>query len=72
MLPPDPGSGKMPEYRVYIVGHDGHFQSSVALDCADDHAATEYAKQLVDGHDIELWQRDRKITTFQRKPKIEF
>jgi len=23
------------------------------------------AKQLVDGHDVELWQRDQKIATFK-------
>jgi hypothetical protein len=51
----------MPYYRAYIIGRDGHFQKAVDLDCADDKAATEYAKQLVDGHDVELWQRDRKV-----------
>jgi hypothetical protein len=25
------------------------------------------AKQLVDGHDIELWQLDRQIATFSRE-----
>lgn len=59
----------MPEYRAYIIGLDGHFQKSVPLECADDDAAKAQAKQLVDGHDIELWQRDRKIATFERKPK---
>jgi hypothetical protein len=29
-------------------------------------AAKERAKQLVDGHNVELWQRDRKIATFTR------
>ena len=47
-------------------------QSSIALDCAGDDAAIESAKQLDDGQDIELWQRDRKVATFQAKPKIEF
>jgi hypothetical protein len=59
----------MPEYRVYVVGHDCHFQSSVPLECADDDAAMEQARQLVDGHDVELWQRARKIATFEHKPK---
>jgi hypothetical protein len=59
----------MPEYRAYIIGLDGHFQKSVPLECADDDAAKAQAEQLVDGHDIELWQRDRKIATFERKPK---
>jgi hypothetical protein len=63
------GSGKMPDYRVYIVGSDGHFSDVVPLECADDGEAVEQAKQLVDGHDVELWQRDRKVATFERKPK---
>jgi hypothetical protein len=62
----------MPEYRVYIVGSDGHFFNSVEIECADDAEATEKAQQLVDGHDVELWQRDRKVVTFQHKPKIQF
>jgi hypothetical protein len=61
----------MPDYRVYIVGSDGHFFNSVPLECDDDTEALERAKQLVDGHDIELWQRDRKIARFDRKPKIQ-
>jgi hypothetical protein len=62
----------MPEYRAYIVGRDGHFPRSVPLECTDDDTAMDQAKQLVDGHDVELWQRDRKIATFDRKPKIQF
>jgi hypothetical protein len=30
----------MPEYRVYIIGSDGHFVNSVELDCADDSELT--------------------------------
>ena len=62
----------MPEYRAYIVGPDGHFQSSVALECDDDDKAMEQAQQLVDGHDVELWQRARKLARFEHKPKIQF
>jgi hypothetical protein len=62
----------VPEYRVYIVGSDGHFKEAVPLACADDDTAKRQAKQLVNGHDVELWQRDRKIATFQHKPKIQF
>jgi hypothetical protein len=42
------------------------FINAFELECADDTEAKERAKQLVDGHDIELWQRDRKITVFKR------
>ena len=59
----------MPEYRVYVIGQDGHFLKSEHLDCADDDDAIEAAKQLIDGHDIELWQRDRRVAQFDRNAK---
>jgi hypothetical protein len=31
--------------------------------------AKERAKQLVDGHDIELWQLGRKVALFKHKPE---
>lgn len=57
----------MPEYRVYIIGENGHFMRSEELECSDDTEAIETAKQLIDGHDIELWQRARKIAKFDRE-----
>jgi len=51
----------MTYYRAYIIGQDGHFKGAIDLDCADDAAAVESAKQLVNGHDVELWQRDRRV-----------
>jgi hypothetical protein len=62
----------MPDYRIYIVGSDGHFDSAVPLECADDLEAMEKARQLVDGRDVELWQRARKVATFQRKQQFQF
>jgi hypothetical protein len=59
----------MPEYRVYVVGGDGHFQRSIPLDCASDEIAKQEAEKLVDGHDVELWQRDRKIARLECKSK---
>lgn len=56
----------MPDYRVYIIGQDGHFQKYVPLDCADDDVAKKQAEQLLDGHGLELWQRDRKVATFAK------
>jgi hypothetical protein len=52
----------MPYYRAYIIGQDGHFIEAINLDCADDAAAVDSAKQLVNGHDVELWQQDRMVT----------
>jgi hypothetical protein len=58
----------MAEYRAYIIGVDGHFIRAVELVCPDDETAKEYAKQLVDGHDVELWQLDRQIAKFLKEP----
>jgi hypothetical protein len=63
-LPPDQRYSNMPDYRAYIIGTDGKVQESVPLDCADDDVAMLKAKQLVDGHHVELWQRTRKIARF--------
>jgi oligoribonuclease NrnB/cAMP/cGMP phosphodiesterase (DHH superfamily) len=54
----------MRDYRAYIVGIDGSFNSIIAEflhNHPDDTTAIEAAKQLVDSHDIELWDRDRFV-----------
>jgi hypothetical protein len=33
----------MPEYRIYTIGSDGHFYSSIPLVCADDAEAMKQA-----------------------------
>jgi hypothetical protein len=43
--------------------------SRPAHDCPDDAAAVEYAKQYIDGKDIELWQSNRKVAEFEHKPE---
>ena len=52
------------DYRAYIMGPDGHIQNRVELRCDADVEAIRLAKQVVDGHDVELWQLDRYIETF--------
>src|SRR3954452_726950 len=60
------------EYRVYVIGDDGHFIRAVHLVCSDDNAALTQAKQLVDRHHIELWQGDRKLATSHHiNPKLK-
>ncbi|MFK4385160.1 hypothetical protein [Bradyrhizobium sp. USDA 223] len=54
----------MQEYRAYVVDQDGHFTTRIDLVCADEDSARERAKQLVDGHAVELWQGNRKIDRF--------
>jgi hypothetical protein len=57
----------MPDYRAYLIGSDGHIFEAVEVDMPDDAAAIAAAQQLVDGHDVELRQRDRKIAKFEHK-----
>jgi hypothetical protein len=59
----------MSDYRVYIIGDDGHFQKAFSLDCGDDNAAIESAKLFIDGHDLELWQRDRLVARLDHRRK---
>lgn len=56
----------MEGYRVYILGADGHVENRVDLMCENEAEAIRLAKQLVDGHDVELWQLGRRVETFKR------
>ena len=52
-------------YDAYFTGDDGHITNRVTIIAANDEEAKERAKQLVDGHTIELWQEGRKVATFE-------
>jgi hypothetical protein len=52
------------DYEAYMLGPDGHITARLDLHCADEEAAKENARQLVNGHAVELWQRDRRLATF--------
>jgi hypothetical protein len=54
----------MQGFRAYIIGLDGHIIDRLDLFCADEEQAKCKAKQLVDGHAVELWDRDRKIVRY--------
>jgi hypothetical protein len=59
----------MAEYRACIIGADGRFVRAIELVCPDDDSAKEYARQLVDGHDVELWQAARQVAKYDHQPK---
>lgn len=42
---------------------------AIEVNCPDDTAAVEFAKQFIDGKDIELWQSNRKVAEFEHKPE---
>lgn len=52
-------------YYAYIMGRDGHIQDRVDIACSDEEEAKRRAKQLVDGHAVELWQEARRIDRFE-------
>ena len=59
----------MNEYRAYTVGIDGHFTASRAFACVNDDDAIVWAKQLVDGHDVELWSGERFVIKLDHREK---
>jgi hypothetical protein len=62
----------MEGYRVYILGPDGHVQNRIDIICDDEAEAIRLAKQLVDGHDVELWHLGRLVETFRPRRKGSF
>ena len=59
----------MPDYRVYFVGPDGHFFNFKPLICGSDDEALAEARQLIDGHAVELWSGERFITKLKHEPE---
>jgi hypothetical protein len=55
------GVSEVTKYRAYVMGEDGFIAHLRAFICGNDADATVWAKQLGDGHDIELWSGDRLV-----------
>jgi hypothetical protein len=52
----------MAMYRFYTIRKDGHVAGPpIDYDAARDPEAIAHAKQLQDGHDIEIWQEARLV-----------
>ena len=60
----------MERYRAYLIGLDGHFLRVVDIFTEKDEIASERARRLVDGHDVELWRGDRKVALFKHYPRV--
>lgn len=52
-------------YYAYFIRHDGQILKRTDIVCADDEEAKSLAKQMVDGHAIELWRQTRMIAKFE-------
>ena len=55
---------QMPEYKVCILRDDGRVSNRVDLFCNGVEQAKEWAKALVDGNPIELWEGSFRIERF--------
>jgi hypothetical protein len=58
-------------YRIYAVSDDDHYSGIVrVIECATDDAALARAKQLVDGHSVEVgvWKGGRLIARVWGSP----
>jgi hypothetical protein len=64
---PRPAAGVVSGYYAYLSATMVTSLDRIEIICANDEEAKDRAKQLVDGHAVELWQEARKIATF--KPK---
>jgi hypothetical protein len=56
----------MQTYRAYLINEDDRVASYRPIEAATDKEALEAAKQLVDGHDVEVWLLDREIGRLNR------
>ena len=61
----------VPSYRILTLGRasgpNREIVSKKDIECASEEDAIKQAKQLLDGHDIELWQGGRFIEFFKSK-----
>ncbi|MBV9532624.1 MAG: hypothetical protein JO283_16575 [Bradyrhizobium sp.] len=56
----------MPLYRAYVI-ENGQVWTAVDLACVDDDDAKRQSEGLLVNHDIELWERDRKVAVMISK-----
>jgi hypothetical protein len=55
-------------YRAFVIGEDGHVGGRIDFrNCPNDEAAKQWAKRLVDGKTIEVWDGSRRIARFEPK-----
>jgi hypothetical protein len=67
MLSPNKKVPVMAHYRAYLIDLDGHHIKAVDINCTDDDDARKRAEQMVDGHNVELWEHARRIARFDGK-----
>ena len=59
----------MAEYRAYLIGPDGQFESSRAFVCDTDENAIVWTKQMV-GQPAELWRLVQRLSTPDQRQAV--
>ena len=66
--PPISGFVGVADYRLYGLDGVRKVASGEWFEADDDDSAVKVAKQMMDGHDCELWQGKRFVTRIEHKP----
>jgi len=54
--------GGMPHYRIYVVQQSGRISGQpIIIECDGDKEVIEKARKMLDGRDIEVWDRARVV-----------
>jgi hypothetical protein len=61
------GVSQVVDYRAYELDAKGHVKRRIDFEADDDAAALQHARQYVDGHDVEVWMRDRVVGKLPHK-----
>ena len=54
----------MHEYQAFVLSADRQIISRLKFSSPDDRTARLHAKQCLNKHDVELWERDRWVASF--------
>ncbi len=55
------------EYRAFLLDSEDHIVRRYDFDADNHDAALKHAKQYVDGHDVEVWQRSYIVGRLKHK-----
>jgi len=59
----------MPDYRVYVIGRDGHIVDCEVISCDDDQAAVRSAARMLRRDTLELWRMEHQLAEFKPRWK---
>jgi hypothetical protein len=53
------------DYRLYLIGPNGHISRAIELDCRDDEHALQTVREHVLSVKAELWQMTRRVAVIE-------